>query len=296
MNHFRYMTLLLTAAVLGGTLLLAGCRSESGSQSTSTPQETIKVTGSDTMVNLGQALAEEFQKVNPNVSVAVSGGGSGVGITAFIHGEVEIAEASREMKASEIADAEKQGHKANQIVVAKDGIAVIVNPKNGVKELTEEQLAGIYTGKTTNWKAVGGSDAPIVVLNRETTSGTNAFFKEHIVQRVDKTAEYAKTARALPSSQAIFDEVSSNVNAIGYVGIGYVKPEVTALGVKLDAKSAAVTPSAATVLDKTYPIARDLYFYTDGEPTGAVKAYVDFVLGPKGQQVVAEQDFVPLPK
>jgi len=184
-------------------------------------------------------------------------------------------------------------------VVALDGLSVVVNPANPVNELTTAQLSAIYTNKVTNWKEVGGNDAPMVVLSRDTNSGTHVFFKEHVVQMAglptaDTKLEYGPKVLMMASSKVGVDEMETNPNAILYVGLGYVTPKVKVVGIKKDAQSAAVKPSIETVKSGTYPIARPLHFYTKGQPAGLVKAYVDWVLSPEGQQIAQKLDFVPL--
>ena len=317
--------LLIAAALLAIGVVVASCSSPaqssgaagaaaaeptqaSASPATPTPQEpvsaatggqgelsgSIQVKGSDTMVNLGSAWAEDFMKLNPKVNVAVTGGGSGTGIAALINRSTDIAQASRPMKSEEIEKAQANGVNPKEIMVALDGLAVVVNPANPVKELTFDQLADIYVGKIANWKEVGGNDAPMVVLSRDTNSGTHVFFKEHVVQSKDKKAEYGPRVQMMSSSQAGVQEVSQNPNAIFYVGLGYVSDSVRVLGIKKDEQSPAVTPSAETVTSGEYPVARPLFFYSDGDPTGVAKAFVDFVLGPDGQKIVGDLDFVAL--
>jgi len=277
----------------------AGCRRAgqgTGTAKGAAGTQTIQLKGSDTMVNLGQAWAEAFMKENPDVSVSVTGGGSGTGIAALINGTTDVAECSRAMTPEEIQQAKAQGRNPNEIQVAWDGIAVIVNPGSPVPQLTIDQLADIFTGKVTNWKQVGGANAKIVILSREVNSGTHVYFKEHVLQKGDKTskADYATAALLMPSSQAIHDEVAQNLQAIGYVGLGYVDNKVKALKVAARAGEPFVAPSPQTIVNKQYPISRPLFFYTNGDPIGAVKTFVDFVLGPEGQQVVSQLDFVPL--
>lgn len=253
----------------------------------------IQVKGSDTMVNLGQAWAESFIK-KTRIPVAVLGGGSGTGIAALIGGKTDIAECSRPMKDEEIEKAKKNGVTPHEVVVAWDGISVIVNPKNPVKQLTVKQLADIYTGKITNWKEVGGKDGKIVLLAREISSGTHVFFKEHIIQSAYKNGEYAQSTLMLPTTQAIHDEVAASVNAIGYIGLGYVTKKVHSLPISQGDGKPYVTPSVKTVKDKTYPVSRPLLWYTNGKPKGEVKKFVDFALSAQGQKIVAQLDFVPV--
>jgi phosphate transport system substrate-binding protein len=256
------------------------------------PSESIQIKGSDTMVNLGQAWAEDFMVKYPNVSVAVTGGGSGTGIAAMINGTTDISESSRQIKKEEIEAAQKNGVDPTEFKVGLDGLAVVVNPKNPVKELTMDQLRDIFMGTTTNWKDVGGNDGKIVLLSRESNSGTHLYFKEHVLRRGNEKGpeEFATSALLMPSSQAIADEIATNVNAIGYYGLGYVK----AIAVAPMAGAPAVLPSTGAVISGEYPISRPLFMYTKGQPSGVIKSFMDFVLSEEGQKIVQELDFVPL--
>ena len=259
-------------------------------------KKAVQIKGSDTMVNLGQAWSEDFMKANPAISIAVTGGGSGTGIAALIGGTTDIAQASRNMEPKEIEQARKNGVEPKEIHVANDGITLVVNPANPVSQLTRQQLSDIYTGKTKNWKEVGGEDLKIVALSRERNSGTHVFFLEHVVKMGDSKNqnEFAPSILMMPSSQAIIEEVNSNPSAIGYVGLGYLTPKEKALAVANAKGSAYVMPSVKSVLSKQYPISRSLLFYTNGEPSGEVKSFVDYVLSPEGQKVVLKMDFVPV--
>lgn len=259
-------------------------------------QGAIQIKGSDTMVNLGQAWAEEFMLMHNDVTIAVTGGGSGTGIAAMINGTTDIAESSRPMKEEEIAAARKNNVEPREFKVGLDGLAVVVNPANPVNQLTMEQLRSIFIGEITNWKQVGGNDARIVLLSRESNSGTHVYFKEHVLWRGKSKSdeEFAPNALLMPSSQAIADEVATNPNAVGYYGLGYVSPRQKALAIAPKDGAAAVNPSIETVKSGEYPISRPLFMYTRGEPTGVVKAFIDFVLGPEGQQIVKDLDFVPI--
>jgi phosphate transport system substrate-binding protein len=276
-------------AVLG-LMLISGCGKRSG-QSNS-----LQIKGSDTMVNLGQAWAEEYMKQNPDVSVAVTGGGSGTGITALLNNTCDIAEVSREMKGDEIKLAESRDFEPNKIVVALDGLAIVVNPANKVSDLTIDQLADIFTGKIKNWKEVGGRDAKIVLLSREVNSGTHVYFKEHVLRKgkADGKEEFTPEALLLPSSQAIADEVSQNEDAIGYYGMGYITAKEKAINVMKDKNSPAEAPTMENVVSGAYPISRPLLMYTKGEPKGSVKMFIDYVLSPAGQEIVKKLDFVPV--
>ncbi len=256
----------------------------------------LQIKGSDTMVNLGQAWAEKFMEKNPQDLVAVTGGGSGTGISALINSTCDIAECSRSMKKEEIKMAESKGVKPLEHVVGLDGIAVVVNPKNPVSKLTMEQLRGIFMGTITNWKEIGGDNKKIVILSREVNSGTHVFFKEHVLRRgVEKgPEEFAPSALLMPSSQAIADEVAQNVNAVGYYGMGYISPKQKVIMVAKNEKSEFIAPTVDDVLSGKYPISRPLYLYTNGEPTGLVKKFLDFTLSKEGQTIVKQTDFVPI--
>ena len=255
----------------------------------------IQIKGSDTMVNLGQAWAEAFMAKSPSIQIAVTGGGSGTGIAALVNGTTDIAQSSRSMNEKERAMLQTKGQNAVELEVAIDALTVVVHPANLVKALAIEQLSDIFSGKVTNWKQVGGPDQSILVLSRERNSGTHVFFLEEVVRRGNPKGpeEFAASALMMPSSQAIVQEVADNPAAIGYFGLGYLSPKVKALAVS---KSGGpfVSPSVQTALNKSYLLARPLYFYLPQKPEGAVKEFVDFVLGEPGQAIVLEMDFVPL--
>jgi phosphate transport system substrate-binding protein len=259
----------------------------------------IKIIGSNTVTPLSSVWAEEFMKTHPDVSIAVSGPGSGVGIAALINDTTDICQASRKIKQTEIDQAEANGVEPYEIHVATDALSVVVHPSNPVSELTIVQLSAIYTGEITNWQEVGGNDTPIVALSRDTNSGTHVFFKEHVVQMQglpteDKSLEYGGDVLMLPSTEEGVSQVADNPNAIFYPGLGYVTEEVKPLAIKQTADSTGVLPSVQTALDGTYPIARPLLFYTDGEPTGVIKDFIDYCLSSEGQEKVIEVGYVPL--
>ncbi len=259
----------------------------------------VKIIGSNTVTPLSTVWAEEFMKVNPKVSIGVSGPGSGAGIASLINGTTDICQASRAIKQKEIEQANANGVEPYEIQVATDALSVVVNPANPVSELTIAQLSAIYTGKITNWREVGGNDNSIVVLSRDTNSGTHVFFKEHVVQMKglateDKSLEYGSKVLFLPSTEEGVSEVARNPNAIFYPGLGYVTDEIKPLAVKKTADDPGVLPSIATALDGTYPIARPLLYYTNGAPDGVIKAFIDYCLSAEGQAEVAEVGYVPL--
>ncbi len=257
---------------------------------------TIQIKGSDTMVNLGQAWAEAFSQAHPEVTVAVTGGGSGTGFAALIGGTCDIAETSRTIKEKERALARQNGFDPQEFKVALDGLAVVVHPDNPIDKLTIDQLADIFTGKVTNWKEIGGKDLPIVLLSREINSGTHIYFKENVLHkgRKDIFEEFSPMALMMPSSQAIAEELAQNENAIGYYGVGYVTDRQKAVAVAKDADSGYVTPEIEDIISGRYPISRPLLIYTLNEPAGAVKVFIDFILSPEGQVIVEEVDFVPI--
>lgn len=256
----------------------------------------VQVKGSDTMVNLGEAWAEQFMKRRPEVSIAVTGGGSGTGIAALTNGTCDIAQCSRAMKKKEADAIAKAGKPRKEYQVAIDALVVAVHPSNGVEKLTLDQLSDMFTGKVTNWKEVGGANEPVILLSRERNSGTHVYFLEHVLRHGKESGpeEYAKSALMMPSSQAIVDEIATSKGAIGYYGLGYLGPKNKAVGVAKAAGGEFVKPTPEGAISGAYPIARPLYFYTPGEPQGDARAFVDFCLSDDGQRVVKKMDFVPL--
>lgn len=288
----QWIALLMLAL---GLPLLAGCTGRAAAAAGNA--RAIQDKGSDTMVNLALAWAEAYREVQPEIAIAVTGGGSGTGIAALINGTVDIANASREMKESEIADAIANGITPEEHVVAIDALAVIVNKTNPVSRLTIDQLADIFTGRVTNWQEVGGDDAMIVLVSRETNSGTHVYFLEEVVRKGESENKdvFAPQTLLMPSSVGIASEVQRNPRAIGYDGLGYVDPEHEKLiAVAKDADSPFVLPSVATGADGSYPISRALYMYTDQTMEAQIADFVAWVRGPAGQQLVAELGFVPI--
>jgi phosphate transport system substrate-binding protein len=291
MQHARIILSLLV-------IILTACGGGSG-QSSSQPQTTayIQNKGSDTMVNLALAWAEAYQGERPEVSLSVTGGGSGTGIASLINKTVDIANASRQIKKEELDQAKANGVDPVEFVVARDAIAVIVNPENPVTHLTLKQISDIYSGVIDNWKEIGGDDRHIVRLSRETNSGTHVYFLETVIRLGDKNNKtlFSTDTLLLPSSEGIINEVRDNPNAIGYDGLGYVPSDLKMIEVGRDEAGPFVLPSIATVNDNSYPIARDLYMYTAGQPTGAVKDYLDWIItSTEAQQIVAQLGFVPI--
>jgi phosphate transport system substrate-binding protein len=281
----------------GLVCLTAACTSDQSTQGDDAPEaaQTIENKGSDTLVNLALAWAETYMEEHPEARISVTGGGSGTGIAAMINGTVDIANASRAMKSEEIAAAQANGIEPKEIVVAGDAIAVVVHPSNPVDRLTLQQVSDIYTRKITNWSQVGGDDRPIVLLSRESNSGTYVYFLENVIRLGDKDSDLLFSADTLlmPSSEGISSEVRQNPNAIGYDGLGYVTPDQKMLAVAQEVDVPYVLPSIESVNDGSYPISRPLYMYTAGELTGDGKVYLDWILN-EGQALVPELGFVPL--
>jgi phosphate transport system substrate-binding protein len=290
--------LVIAMVLLAGLVTsLVGCGSNTASEGELSGS--IKIIGSNTVTPLSSVWAEEFMKMHNKVNIAVSGPGSGAGIAALINGTTDVCQASRQIKQKEIDEARANGIEPYEIQVATDALSVVIHPSNPVSELTMAQLSAIYTGEITNWREVGGKDAPIVALSRDTNSGTHVFFKEHVVQMAglttaDKSLEYGSKVLFLPSTEEGVSEVAKNPNAIFYPGLGYVTEEVKPLAIKKTADSAGVLPSVQTALDGTYPVARPLLFYTNGAPFGVIQAFVDYCLSAEGQAKVTEVGYVPL--
>ncbi len=261
-------------------------------------QSSIQVKGSDTMVNLAQAWAEEYRKVAPSVNVEVSGGGSGVGIAALIKGTIDIADASRDMKPTEIEQAKKNtGKEPKEFIVGYDGLAIYVHKDNPLNEISNEQIAQIYAegGTITKWSQLGVTlpgvtDDTIVRVSRQSSSGTYEFLREHVL----KNKDFKNGSRDMNGSKEVVELVASTPTAIGYSGMGYATPAVKMLKVASKQGEAAVAPTVENTLNKTYPIARSLQVYTLGEPQDAVKAYIQWMMSDAGQKIVGTSGYVPL--
>ena len=281
-------------------LILCTCRSSSQGTTeqidSGTQNSYIENKGSDTLVNLALAWAEEYQQVDPGVQISVTGGGSGTGFAALINGTITIANASRQIKPEEIDAAKDNGFDPIEFIVADDAIAVIVNPSNPVDNLSLKQVSKIYKGEINNWKEVGGEDRPIVKLSRETNSGTHVYFLETVVRLSDKndSSIFSADTLLLPSSEGIIVEVRDNPNAIGYDGLGYVTEDVKMVGLSEGTNNDYIYPSTNTVISGEYPISRHLYMYTRGEPSGAELAYLEWILSPGAQEITADLGFVPV--
>ena len=287
----KFLNLSLAAVLVVGSLVgLTAC---GGSGEKAAARQSIQIKGSDTMVHLATMWAEDYMQTHDRSGIAVTGGGSGTGIAALMNGTTDIACASRKIKTKEIDKIAEQGKTVVEHIVARDGIAVVVNPNNPVSELSLAQIKDIYTGAVTNWSQVGGEDAKIILLARESSSGTFVFFQEFVLEKAD----YAIRARRMPATSAMVQSVAEDKNAIGYVGLGYLVKahgKIKGIKVKADEHSPAIMPAVATVVDGSYLISRPLQLYTGGEPQGLVKVFIDYVKAAEGQAVVAEQGFVPL--
>jgi phosphate transport system substrate-binding protein len=250
----------------------------------------ITVKGSDTMVILGQRWAEEYMKKHPETVIQVTGGGSGTGISALINGTTDICESSRTMKPAEKEKLrDRYNNSGTEIAVARDGLAVYVNASSPLAEISIPDLKGIFTGKITNWKQLGGPDANIIVYSRENSSGTYVFFKETVLQGADFTAR----AQTMPGTAAVVNAVSKEKFGIGYGGAAYAKG-IKILKVKKDPASPAINPEKATVLNGTYPLARPLFFYLRGKAAGDIKSFIEWVLSPDGQAIVEKVGYYPV--
>ena len=265
--------ILLTATLLLTTLSLSHAQ---------------KIKGSDTVLPLSQQEAESYIKTNPSAMITVTGGGSGVGISALLEGTTDIAQSSRKIKFDERQKLQAQGKTLKEVIIAYDAIAVIVHPENRVTDLTLEQLEGIFTGKISNWKDVGGTDMKIVPYSRETSSGTYEFFKESVLMN----RNYMNGIMSMPATGAIVQSISQTRGGIGYIGLAYLNRTVKAVRVSYDEGKTFVEPSVANAKNETYPIVRPLYYYYATSSEAAVKPFIDYVLSAAGQKIVSEIGFI----
>lgn len=250
----------------------------------------IVIKGSDTVLPLSQKEAESYMKKQSGSSITVVGGGSGVGIAALLDGTTDIAMSSRSIKMDERMKLQDAGKAYKEVTIARDALSVIVNPKNKVSKLTREQIEGIYTGKITNWKDVGGDDMKIVVYGRETSSGTYEFFKENVLNRKN----YASSMLNMPATGAIIQSVSQTPGAIGYVGLAYVTKEVKDIAVSYDKGKTYVNASVENAKNKSYPIVRPLFYFYPSAKEKAVKPFVDYILSAEGQKIVSDVGYISL--
>jgi phosphate transport system substrate-binding protein len=246
--------------------------------------QTLSIQGSTTVLPIAQKAAEKYMDLHANVNILVSGGGSSVGVKSAGEGTADIGMASRELQ-----DAEKSKYpNLKPITIARDGIALIVHPSNSVSRLTVEEIKGIYDGTYTNWSELGGDDMEIVVVGRDSASGTREFFWEHVMKKEDFVAGMLEKN----SNGAVKQTVSQTPGAIGYVGLGYIDSTVKALNIKVGDKE--VEPTIENVKNGSYPISRSLYLLVNGEPQGLAKDFIDFILSDEGQAIVEEEGFVPV--
>ncbi len=275
------------------TIGLTACNTKSEKKSeTETKSEAvnIKIKGSDTVLPLSQKEAEIYMNNDPESSITVTGGGSGIGLAALIEGTTDIAMASRKIKFDEKMKMENDGKSVKEVVIAKDALTVIVNLNNKVTNLTREQLEGIFTGEIKNWKEVGGEDMPITAYSRETTSGTYEFFKEHVLLNKN----YKSGILSMPATGAIIQSVSQTPGAIGYVGMAYVTKDIKEIWVSFDGGKNFVQPTPENAIAGTYPIVRPLYYYYEEKSEAKVSPFVNYVLSAEGQKTVNEVGYLPL--
>lgn len=249
-----------------------------------------RIKGSDTVLPVAQQTAERYMNQHPDARVTVTGGGTGVGISALMDNTTDIAMASRPIKFSEKMKIKEAGQDVDEIIVAYDALAVVVHPSNPVKQLTRQQLEDIFRGKITNWKQVGGDDRKIVVYSRETSSGTYEFFKESVL----KNKNYMSSSLSMPATGAIIQSVSQTKGAIGYVGLAYINKEVKPIHVSYDAGKTFTEPSFENAKNKAYPIVRPLFYYYDVKNEGKVKPFIDYILSAEGQATVKQVGYIPV--
>ena len=248
-----------------------------------------RIKGSDTVLPVAQQTAERFMNQYLDTRVTVTGGGTGVGISALLDNTTDIAMASRPIKFSEKMKIKSAGEDVAEIVVAYDALAVVAHPSNPVKQLTRQQLEDIFRGKITNWKQVGGDDRKIVVYSRETSSGTYEFFKESVL----KNKNYMASSLSMPATGAIIQSVSQTKGAIGYVGLAYVSPRVKTLSVSYDGKHYAA-PTVENATNKTYPIVRPLYYYYNVKKKAEIDPLIQYILSPDGQDIIKKSGYIPV--
>lgn len=288
----KMIRLLALSGAAAAILLAAGCSGSSQAEG----EETVSITGSDTLLQVGLAWAEAYREVDPNVIVSVNGGGSGIGIKALINDTVQIANSSRKIKDTEFAAIkEKTGKEPVEHIVGYDGIAVFTHKENPMKKISMANLKEIFGdgGSVTNWEDLEGSGmtGEISLVSRSNTSGTYAYFKKAVC---GKGVEFKKGAKSMPGSTAVVELVSTTKNAIGYSGMGYKNDHVNWLAVYDENNADAIEPTVDNVKAGKYPIARPLYLYTVGEPEGAVATYINWIKSMAGQEILVTEKFVPI--
>jgi phosphate transport system substrate-binding protein len=302
-RYFMLCTRLSAILAIGVLTACSGSKSgeSSPNQGASSSGAAIRITGSDTMVNLVQAWAENYKKARPDISVQVAGGGSGVGIAGLIDGILDIASSSREMDADEIRRAKaRNGVEPREFSVALDALAVYVHKDNPLASISIEELAEIYgdAGQIQKWSQLGVTNAAcsgdeVIRVSRQNNSGTYVYFREAILGRA---RDFRMGSIDQSGSKDVVALVSKTPCAIGYSGMAYVTPGVKALKVSKKKGEPGVPPTPETAVDKSYPIARPLFLYTREEPAGRIKDFIDWTLGPDGQKVVQDIGYVPVPK
>jgi phosphate transport system substrate-binding protein len=287
--------------VFAAGFLFWGCKKKDEAE-----KSVVTVKGSDTMVNLSQKWAEVYMQNNPNISIQVTGGGSGTGVAALLNGTTNIANSSRELKENEFQQASSRGITPKIYEVALDGIAVIVHLNNPVTVLTIQQISDIFTGKITNWKDVGGNDLPITLYGRENSSGTYEFFRDHVLGKDERNIQkdFATNTQVLQGTAALGEAVARDVKGIGYGGVGYFaeRNDIKIVGVKADENTEAIYPAKdgnvnyENIWSGDYSISRYLYCFTDDNPKPEVQNFLDFIVSDEGQELVRQMEYIPLPK
>ncbi len=295
----------LAIALCAALIFMAGCgggpsgdEAKKESSTSSKGRTVIQNKGSDTLVNVAQAWAETYPKVNKNVAVAVTGGGSGTGVAALINGTVDIANSSRALKEKEVKLAEKNGYTPVEFIVGYDALAVYMHQDNPMDSISVDQLADIFGegGETTLWSQLG-IEVPgcqgqeIVRVSRQNNSGTYVYFRQAIL---GKERDFKLGSRDMHGSKDVVDLVENTPCAIGYSGLAYATPHLKLACVSMKEGEPCVNPTVATASDGSYPIARPLFMYTRGEPNGAIKEYIDWILSDEGQCIIAEKGYAPV--
>src|SRR3989339_1188710 len=298
--NYKNFSIVLFTILIGAVLIFSSCKRKD-----SVDKTVITVKGSDTMVNLAQKWAEVYMSKNPNISIQVTGGGSGTGIAALFNKTTDLANSSREIKKAELENAKQKGVEPVQYEVALDGIAVIVHPSNKVDNLTIQQVSDIFSGKITNWKQVGGENLPITLYGRENSSGTYEFFKEHVLGKDEKgkQKDYATSTQVLQGTASLGESVARDVKGIGYGGVGYFaeRKDVKIIAVKKDKGSQGIFPAHNgkvnynAIWNGDYSISRYLYCFTQDKPSKNVNDFFNFILSEEGQKLVLQMEYIPLP-
>jgi phosphate transport system substrate-binding protein len=272
------LKIVIAASILAGVQMFSSCSRSS----------LIRVEGSDTVLPLSQKLAESYMKANPSQTVSVTGGGSGTGIASLMSGNTDIAQSSRNIRLSEVQKLESEGKSHEEVIIARDALAVIVNPGNEVSELTREQLEGIFTGEINNWSEVGGADLRIIPYARESSSGTYEFFQESVL----RGKNYMNGIMSMPATGAIVQSVRQTPGAIAYIGLAYLNNDMKAISVSYDQGRTFVAPSIANAKNNTYPIVRPLFYYYLTSDASKISSFIDYILSPAGQKLVQEVGYI----